>query len=192
MQTILPSEFKRMMVLVLDGVPHIVEDFHTSGTAQTRHRLHTRLRQLKTGRIIERVFAENERVPVAQLQSRPATYSYSQGGSHVFIDADTFDEFELSDEQLGDRRWFLKENAEYKALLLDGVLLDIVVPAQLSLKVLDTAPPMRGGADSAWKEAKLETGLQIMVPLFIGRGETIRVDTAAKKYLGRETQEDHG
>ncbi len=180
------------MVLVLEGVPHVVEDFHTSGTAQTRHKLHTRLRQLKTGRVIDRVFAENERVPVAQLQTRRATYSYSQGGSHVFIDADTFDEFELSDEQLGDRRWFLKENAEYKALLLDGVLLDIVVPPQLSLAVVDTAPPTRGGSDSAWKEAKLETGLQIMVPLFIARGETIRVDTAAKKYLGREAQESHG
>ena len=55
MQTILPSEFKRMMVLVLDGVPHVIEEFHTSGTAQTRHKLHTRLRQLKTGRITDRL-----------------------------------------------------------------------------------------------------------------------------------------
>ena len=62
MQTILPSEFKRQMVLMLDGSPHVVEDMHTSGTAQTRHRLHTRLRHLTTGRVIDRVFAENERV----------------------------------------------------------------------------------------------------------------------------------
>jgi elongation factor P len=191
MQTILPSEFKRMMVLMLDGVPHVIEDFHTSGTAQTRHKLHTRLRQLKSGRIIERVFAENERVPVAQLETRRATYSYSQGDTQVFIDADTFDEFQLNNEQLGERRWFLKENAEYKALLLDGRLLDIVVPPQISLTVIDTAPPIRGGSDSAWKEATLETGLQIMVPLFIARGETIRVDTSAKKYAGREAQEGH-
>lgn len=59
MQTVLPSEFKRQMVLMLEGAPHVVEDLHTSGTAQTRHRLHTRLRQLKTGHIIERLFAEN-------------------------------------------------------------------------------------------------------------------------------------
>ena len=62
METILPSEFKRQMVLMLDGAPHVVEDMHTSGTAQTRHRLHTRLRHLTTGRLIDRVFAENERV----------------------------------------------------------------------------------------------------------------------------------
>jgi elongation factor P len=189
MQTILPFEFKRLMVLVLDGVPHVVEEMHTSGTAQTRHKLHTRLRQLKTGRIIDRVFAENERVPVAQLETRRATYSYARGDTHVFIDAETFDEFELSNEQIGERRWFLKENEEYKALLLDGNLLDIVLPPQIPLKVVDTAAPIRGGSDSAWKEAKLETGLQIMVPLFIAKGEMIRVDTAGKKYAGREATE---
>jgi elongation factor P len=186
MQTVLPSEFKRMMVLMLEGSPHVIEDMHTSGTAQTRHKLHTRLRHLTTGRIIDRVFAENERVPVAPLETRRVNYSYAQGDTRVFIDAETFDEFEFSDQRLGDRCWFLKENEEYKALLLDGKLLDIVFPPQIPLQVADTAPPIRGGSDSAWKEAKLETGLQIMVPLFIARGETIRVDTATKKYAGRE------
>lgn len=187
MQTILPSEFKRQMVLMLEGSPHVIEEMHTSGTAQTRHKLHVRLRHLTTGHVVDRVFAENERVPVAALETRRVTYSYSQGGTHVFIDAETFDELEFSDERLGERRWFLKENEEYKALLLEGRLLDIVVPPQIPLKVVDTAAPIRGGSDSAWKEAKLETGLQIMVPLFITTGEMIRVDTVAKKYLGKET-----
>ena len=186
-QTILPSEFKRQMVLMLDGSPHVVEDMHTSGTAQTRHRLHTRLRHLTTGRVIERVFAENERVPVAPLETRRVTYSYGQGETYFFSDAETFDELEFSDEQIGERRWFLKENEEYKALRLDGRLLDIVLPPQISLKVVDTAPPARTGLNTSWKEAKLETGLQIMVPLFITNGDIIRVDTAGKKYLGKET-----
>ena len=63
-------------------------------------------------------------------------------------------------EQLGERRWFLKENEEYKALRLDGRLLDLVLPPQIALKVVDTVPPARGGATAEWKEAKLETGLQ--------------------------------
>jgi elongation factor P len=107
----------------------------------------------------------------------------------VFINVETFDEFELSNEQFGDHRWFLKENEEYKALVLEGSLLDIVLPPQIRLKVVDTAAPIRGGSDSAWKEAKLETGLQIMVPLFVAKDETIRVDTAGKKYAGREAGE---
>jgi elongation factor P len=187
MQTILPSEFKRQMVLMLDGAPHVVEDMHTSGTAQTRHKLHTRLRHLTTGRLIDRVFAENERVPVAPLETRRVTYSYAQADMQVFIDIQTFDEFEFSNEQLGERRSFLKENEEYKALLLDGRLLDIVLPPQIAFKVVDTALPARGGLSSSWKEAKLETGLAVMVPLFIANGDIIRVDTAGKKYLGKET-----
>jgi elongation factor P len=189
MQTVLPSEFKRLMVLMLDGAPHVIEDLHTSGTAQTRHKLHTRLRHLKTGRIIDRVFAENERVPVAPLETRRVTYSYAQAGSAVFLDAQNYEEFNIADEQLGERRWFLKENEEYKALLLDGRLLDIVFPPQIPLKVTETAAPVRSGSDASWKQATLETGLQIMVPLFIAKGETIRVDTATKKYAGRETTE---
>ena len=175
------------MVLMLDGSPHVVEDMHTSGTAQTRHRLHTRLRHLTTGRVIDRVFAENERVPVAPLETRRATYSYAKADAQVFIDIETFDEFEFSNEQLGERRGFLKENEEYKALRLDGRLLDIVLPPQISLKVMDTAPPSRAGLNASWKEAKLETGLQVMVPLFIAKGDVIRIDTAGKKYLGKET-----
>jgi len=76
MQTIPPSEFKRMMVLMLEGTPHILEDFHLTGTAQTRHKVHARLRHLKSGRILERVFAENERVAVAEMETRRVTYSY--------------------------------------------------------------------------------------------------------------------
>jgi elongation factor P len=185
-QTVLPFEFKRMMVLMLDGAPHVIEDLHTSGTAQTRHKLHTRLRHLTTGRIIERVFAENERVPVAPMETRRVTYSYARGETRVFSDSVTFDEFEFTDEQLGERRLFLKENEEYKALLMDGRPLDIVLPPQIRLKVVDTAPPARSALNSSWKEATLETGLQIMVPLFIANGEMIRVDTAGKKYLGKE------
>jgi elongation factor P len=186
MQTVLPSEFKRQMVLLLDGSPHVIEDMHTSGTAQTRHKLHTRLRHLTTGRVIDRVFAESERVPVAAMETRRVTYSYAKADMRVFSDIETYDELEFSDEQLGDRRGFLKENEEYKALKLDGRLLDIVLPPQIALKVVDTAPPSRTGLNSSWKEAKLETGLQIMVPLFIANDDIIRVDTAAKKYLGKE------
>ena len=189
MQTIPPSELKRAMVLMLEGTPHILEDFHLTGTAQTRHRVHARLRHLKSGRILERVFAENERVAVAEMETRRVTYSYQQGGVHAFLDAETFEEFDLHADQIGERRWFLKENEEYKALLLEGKLLDIVFPPTLALKIVETAPPIRGGSDSTWKPAKLETGLEIMVPLFIANGETVRVDTATKKYSGKESGE---
>jgi elongation factor P len=131
-----------------------------------------------------------QRVPVAPLETRRATCSYAQGDSRIFTDIETFDEFEFSNEQLGERRWFLKENEEYKALRLDGKLLDMVLPPQISLQVVDPAPPSRSDLNTSWKEAKLETGLQIMVPLFIANGDLIRVDTAEKKYLGKDTSRE--
>ena len=90
-------------------------------------------------------------------------------------------------EKYANQQLQTRKNEEYKALRLDGRLLDIVLPQQIPLKVVDTVPPARGDLGSSWKEAKLETGLTIMVPLFIANGEIIRVDTAEKKYLGRET-----
>ena len=185
MQTVLPAEFKRGMLLLLDNMPHFLDDFHTSGTAQTRHKLHVRLRNLKTGRVTDRTFADNERVAVAQLDHRTVQFSYKQGDTYTFLDTGSFEELTLSAEQVGERRWFLKENEEYKALFLEGQLLDIVLPPQVALEVVETAPPIRGGSDSAWKEAKLETGLEIMVPLFIAKGERVRVDTQEQKYAGK-------
>lgn len=189
MQTVLPSEFKRGMVLMLDGAPQVIDDFHVSGTAQTKHKLHVRLRQLKSGRFADRQFAENERVPVADLVNRNVTFSYKQGDTYIFLDAETFEELNLAAEQVGERHWFLQENEEYRAFFLDGRALDIALPPQASLKIEDTAPPIRGSADSNWKPARLETGLEIMVPLFLDKGEKVRVDTATRKYAGKDTAE---
>ncbi len=189
MQTVLSSEFKRGMVLMLDGTPHVIDDFHVSGTAQTKHKLHVRLRHLKSGRFTERQFAENERVPIADLVNRTVTFSYKQGDTYVFLDAETFEELNLAGELVGERHWFLQENEEYRAIFLEGRLLDIVLPPQTSLRIMDTVPPIRGGSDSNWKTARLETGLEIMVPLFLDNGERVRVDTATRKYVGKDTSE---
>jgi elongation factor P len=188
MQTVLTSEFKRGMVLLLEGAPQMLEEFHVSGTAQTKHKLHARLRHLKTGRLADHTFSEGERVPVADVQHRRVQFSYHDGKDYVFSDVESFEELTLSAELVGERRWFIKEEVEYRALLLDGRLVDIVLPPAVTLEVVATDPPVRGGSDATWKPAKLDTGLEIMVPLFIAPGEKIRVDTTERKYTGRESE----
>jgi elongation factor P len=188
MQTVLTSEFKRGMILLLDSAPQMLEEFHVSGTAQTRHKLHARLRHLKTGRVTDHTFSEGERVPLADVQHRRVQFSYHDGKDFVFSDAESFEEMSLSAEQIGDRRGFIKENVEYRALLLDGRLLNIVLPPNVTLEVIATDPPVRGGSDTTWKPARLDTGQEIMVPLFIAPGEKIHVDTATRKYAGRESE----
>lgn len=189
MQTVLSSEFKRGMVLMLEGTPQVIEEFHVSGTAQTRHKLHTRLRNLRSGRFSDHVFNENERVPVAELGYRRVQFSYQQGDTYTFSDVSSFEELELAAEQLGDRTAFIKDDVEYRAVFLDGKFVDIALPPSIALRVTDTAPAQSGGSDNTWKPATVETGLEIMVPLFIGRGEVVRVDTASRKYLGKESSD---
>lgn len=188
MQTVLPSEFKRGMVLMLDGAPQVLEEFHLSGTAQTKHKLHARLRHLRTGHLIDHTFGEGDRVPVADVQHRRVQFSYHDGKDFVFSDVETFEELTLGADQAGERRWFIRENEEYRALLLDGRFVDILLPPTVTLEVADTAPPIRGSSDATWKPARLDTGLEIMVPLFIAPGERIRVDTTERKYTGRESE----
>lgn len=187
MQTLSPSQFRRGLVLMLDQHPFLLEDFHITGTAKTKHKLHAFLRNLRTGRTAERVFQDNEHVATADLEYRTVQYSYRQEQTFIFLDTESFEELALSAEQVGERRWFLLENKEYKAMFLDGRLLDIVLPDQESLKVEQTAAPQRSSSQTTtFKEAILEGGLQVMVPLFIGPGEVIRVDTRTRKYLGKE------
>jgi elongation factor P len=187
MQFIAPTEFKRGRLLLLEGMPYIIEEFHHTSTARTKPKVHTRLRNLRTGHRVERVFSETERIPVAELEGRRVQFSYRQADQFVFQDAATFDELNLMAAQIGERHWFLRENEEYKAWFLDGKLLEIELPDSVPLKVEQAAAPQRGGAVAAWKPALLENGLEIMVPLHIAPGEVVRVDTQHRKYLRKET-----
>lgn len=185
MQTVLPAELKRGQVVLFDGTPHLIEELRVSGTAKTKHKLHAFVRNLHSGHVFERMFPDNERVATAELEYRRVSFSFVQNASFVFLDTETFEELPLTGEQLGDRRFFLKENEEYRALFLEGRLLDIVLPDTMTLKVRETAPAQHGGGDSTWKPAQMEGGLTVMVPLFIGPGENLLVDTKTHKYTGK-------
>ncbi|HON07302.1 MAG TPA: hypothetical protein PLW02_04280, partial [Verrucomicrobiota bacterium] len=128
MRTVLATELKRGIVLMLEGTPYILEDFHLAGTAQTKHKIHCKLRNLKTGRILERAFNESEHINLADLTYRKVVFSYKNGEDYVFTDCETYDEYTLTRDQIGDRRWFIKEDIEYKAIFLEGKLIDIVLP----------------------------------------------------------------
>ncbi len=186
MQSIVATEFKRGKVLLLEGAPYIVEDFHHTGAAKQKPKVHARLRNLRSGHHVERVFAEAERIPLMELEGRRVQFSYQQGDRFVFLDSATFEELDLNSEQIGERHWFLKENEEYTAWFLEGKLLEIELPDSVPLRVEQTAAPQRGGSDGAWKPAKLECGLEILVPLFIAPGDVVRVDVRQRKYLRKE------
>ena len=140
-------------LLLVSGAPEVLEEFHMSGTAQTKPKLHARLRHLRTGRLTEHTFLEGERVPIADAQYRRARFSYHDGQDNVFSDAETFEELTLSAQQIGERRWFIKENGEYRALFINGRLVGYYAAADRG--------PGSGRyrcAHPRWCRRRLETG----------------------------------
>lgn len=188
MQRVMPSSFRKGLVLVLDASTFMIEDFHHTGTAKTRHKMHVRMRNLHNDRIVERSFSENEEVASVDVGHKTFQFSFRQGSDYVFMDADSFDEIKLTVEQIGERHVFLRENEEYKALYVDGKFLSIQLPDHVALKVEQTAPPQRASQQSALKPATMEGGLEVLVPMFITTGEVIKVDTRDRKYLGKEAK----
>jgi elongation factor P len=115
-------------------------------------------------------------------------FTYRKGESLVFMDSESFEEFELTPRQLAGREAFLNEGTEYRVMCLEGKPVNVQIPEIVPLKVSVTAPPGHsvGQAANITKEATLENGLEIRVPLFIKTGDVIAVDTRTKKYAGKE------
>lgn len=145
-----------------------------------------KLKNMRTGDIIERTFKSGESFRDVEATRRKKTFSYIDGDKYHFVDSETYEDLEISKEQLGDAAGFLQDNMEVQALYLDGEFLNIELPASVQLKVKETVPGVRGNTVSnTTKPATLETGIEIHVPLFINEGDVIKVDTRTHEYVER-------
>jgi elongation factor P len=181
------NDFRSGVTIELDGsVWRVVEFLHVKpgkGSAFVR----TKLKNVQTGSVVERTFRAGETVPQANLEKRTMQHTYKDGEEFVFMDMESYEETRLSREQLGDRVQYLKEEMEVNLIFWDGQVLEIELPTSVVLEVVETDPGVKGDtATGGSKPAIVETGAQIMVPLFISVGEKIKVDTRDGSYLGRE------
>jgi elongation factor P len=152
------------------------------GTAQVR----TRLRNLKTGAIVEETFRPEQRFPRARIDKRAMQYLYADSGVHHFMDTKTYDQVALSREQLGDAARYLKEGQEIGVLSYEGLALGVELPTSVNLVISETEPGFKGDtAMGGTKPATLETGVTLNVPLFVNKGDTIKVDTRTGQYMER-------
>jgi len=180
------ADFRKGMKISYEGEPYEVVDFQKVMMARGRGFVRTRLKNLKTGFVIERSFPSNERFPEPNFSVRKMQYLYSDGENYYFMDSSTYEQFPISSGSLGYSHWFIREGTEYKLLFFEETPLSIDLPASVEMKVIETEPGVKGDTVSAaTKPAKLETGLIIKVPLFINEGEIVKVDTRTKEYLGR-------
>ena len=180
------SEFKSGLKIMLDGDPYnIVEnEFVKPGKGQAFNRV--RVRNLKTGRVIERTFRSGESVDAADVFEMDMQYLYNDGEFWHFMDPGNYEQHECSKESMGDAIKWLKEEDMCQMTLYNGAPLTVIPPNFVELKIVDTDPGLRGDTSGGGgKPATLETGAVVRVPLFVNNEELIRVDTRTGEYVSR-------
>ena len=181
------NDFRTGTTIELDGqVWRVVEFLHVKpgkGSAFVR----TKLKSVQNGTVVEKTFRAGESVQQAILEKSNLQHTYVESGDYVFMDMASFEETRLSSEQIGKGAKYLKEGMEVNVIFHNGKVLEVELPISITLKVTETDPGVKGDtASGGTKPAILETGAQVMVPLFISVGEMIKVDTRNDSYLGRE------
>jgi elongation factor P len=189
MASISTNEFRAGVKILLDGDPYtIVEnEMVKPGKGQAFNRV--RVRNLKTGRVIERTFKSGESVEGADVVEMDMQYLYQDGDFWHFMVPDSFEQYTAGKPAVGDNAIWLKDGTVCIVTLFNNVPLVVTPPPHIELKVVQTDPGLRGDtATGGQKPAKLETGAVVRVPLFINEGESIRVDTRTGEYISRAKQ----
>ena len=183
------NELKRKMLILVDGQPFTVLEvfFATPSARGAATMVRTKLRHLLTGAVLEKSFKASEKFAEPDVALAPASFLYADGAGWHFMDESTYEQFALDAGQIGDARGYLKDGTTVQVLRYNGAPVSLELPQFVELIVTETEPGLRGdtAAGGATKNATLETGLQVRVPLFIKEGEVVRVNTQTGEVAGR-------
>lgn len=180
------NDFKGGLKIMLDGDPHTIvsNEFVKPGKGQAFTR--TRVRNLKTGRVVERTFRSSDSVESADVMDVPLQYLYSDGEQWHFMDPTSFEQMAADKTAMGDAYLWLMDEAMCEVTLFNGVPLVVTPPNFVEMVIKETDPGLRGDtATGGTKPAHMETGAVVKVPLFIEEGEKIKIDTRTGDYVSR-------
>ena len=186
MATYNTSDLKKGLKIQMDGVPFSILEcqFVKPGKGQALYRL--RLLNLLRGTTIDRTLKSGDSIEVADIHEQEMQFLYREGDNFVFMDPKTFDQPAIPKELIGDKVQWLKDNVNCRVMFFNDKAITVEPPAQMTLKVEYTEPGARGNtATNVLKDAKVETGAIVKVPIFIETGEMIKVDTSTGAYLER-------
>ncbi len=180
------NDFRNGMTIELDGTLYNILYFQHVKPGKGGAFVRSRLRNLKTGAVIERTFRAGEKVELAVLDKRKMQYLYREGTHFHFMDMETYEQMTLEEEELGEAARFLKEDTVVDMPLYEGRPIGVELPTFVELEVTETSPGVKGDTVSGGsKPAVLETGAVVQVPLFIEEGNRIKVDTRSGEYVER-------
>lgn len=180
------TEIREGTRLELDGEVFEVVSFLHITPGKGRPVVRTKIKNVSTGRVLERTFTSTEVVERAEIDRKPMQFLYKEGNDYVFMDMKTYEQLSLPSELLGDATHFLKENSEIMVIWFKGRAIGVELPPKVKLKVIKTVPGVRGDTvTAATKPATIETGYELQVPLFVEEGDVIVIDTRDGKYVER-------
>ena len=180
------NDIKNGMTILFEGNIYTVLEFSHVKPGKGAAFVQAKLKNLRTGSIIEKRFNSGVKLEKAMIEKVGMQYLYANGDSYNFMNMETYEQMDLTKEQLGNNVSYLKEGLDVLLSFYEGELIGIIMPEKVELEVIETEPAVKGNtATNATKDAKLETGLTDRVPLFIEQGEKIVVYTADGKYASR-------
>lgn len=180
------GDFRNGVTIEVDGNIFVIVEFQHVKPGKGAAFVRTKLKNLKSGAVIERTFRPQEKMPKAHIERKDMAYLYNDGELYHFMDNDTYDQIAVNASDIGDSLKFVKENEVVKILSHDGKVFGIEPPLFVELEITETEPGHKGDtATGATKPAIVETGASINVPLFIDQNEVVKVDTRTGEYLGR-------
>ncbi len=182
------NELKTGKKIVLDGSPFVIIYHEHSKTGRAGAVLRTKIRNLKTGAVQEKIFHGSDKVEEADISKIDAQFLYSDGDDYYFMDNETYDQVTISKKTLGNAVNFLKEGIGVTLLNFNGSPINIELPVKITLEVIEAPPGIKGDTQSGGDKVVItETGLQITTPLFINKGDRIVVNTERCEYVSRES-----
>ncbi|MGH3914794.1 MAG: elongation factor P [Pseudonocardiaceae bacterium] len=180
------NDLKNGLVLNLDGQLWSVVNFQHVKPGKGGAFVRTTLKNVLSGKVVDKTFNAGTKVETATVDRRDMTYLYSDGADFVFMDNDTYEQMTIPGETVGNAAKYLLDNQSVQVAVHEGTPLYVELPTSVELVISHTDPGLQGDRSTGGtKPATLETGAEIQVPLFLGTGEKVKVDTRDGRYLGR-------
>ena len=180
------GDLRRGLTIELDGNLYSIVDWEHVKVGRGGAVVRLKLRDVRAGHIIERTWPAGSKFQRARVERQQAQFLYADGGIYNFMNKETYDQIAINRDRLGDAALYLKENDDCQVLTYGDEAISVELPAAVVLAVAQTDPWVRGDtAQGGTKPARLETGLTVNVPLFVNRGDKIKVDTRSGQYLER-------
>jgi elongation factor P len=183
------TDLKTGVAIEIDGAPFVVVDYQHSKQGRSGAVMRTKLRNLKSGALVDMTFKGGDKFNEASLVRHACSYLYPEGDGYTFMDSETFEQYTLKKETVGDKARFLKEGTDVQIMFFEDTAVSLDLPIKVELEVSHTEPGVKGDtAQGGSKPAILETGATVTVPLFVKIGDVIRVNTVDGTYVERVKQ----